>query len=137
MPLVSVTEYDARQAAAAQRVLDCLDRLDRQVAIQHAMHRRYERKPFRAVATIEFLDDAGLAGVPGDRARIGVWARSLSRSGLSFICPGEIRAQHIKVGLTLPGGKQAWFAARIVRQRTVPETGFWEYGVAFTGRAES
>ncbi|QDT39916.1 PilZ domain-containing protein [Stratiformator vulcanicus] len=132
MSVTSVTEFNDKQLRASQRVLDTLDRLDARTDDHYATKRQYERRTFRGQATL-------LMSTFGDddvRRQVKVWTRSISASGLSFICPGIINGDKVVIGLDIPDKETAWFDAEIKRRRKVPDETFWEYGVAFHGRTE-
>lgn len=126
-----LTEYSDSQRRSAQRALDTLDRLDSRLDSHFSTKRRHARRAFRGTATVRF--PAGTTGSPPD---FQVWTRSISESGLSFICPVQIKEAWVLVGLTPPAGDVIWFFADVVRRKQVPEEGFWEHGVAFRGRVK-
>lgn len=135
MPLLSLDAYTEKQNRAAQRVLDTLDRLESRTDTVYRDERRHERRQFRGTAEVRLPDRDGQID-PLNPVTCRVWARCISQGGLSFIHPDRLKAQKCLVGIELPDGRQAWFQADIVRAREVPGEEFWEYGVAFRGRAE-
>lgn len=130
MSPVSVTAYSEQQQRCAQRSLDTLDRLDARLEAHYAAKRRHPRKAFRGTATVRIPSSD--VGAP---VEFTVWTRSISASGLSFICPDQIHEPWVLVGLAA-GGEPAWFFADVVRRREIAEEGFWEHGVAFRGRVQ-
>lgn len=126
---VSLTEYNESQQRSAQRALDKLDKLDGRLDSHFSGKRRHARRPFRGKATVRY-PSAGDA----PPTEFTVWTRSISESGLSFICPHQIPEEWVLVGLEPTPGQKVWFAADIRRQKAVPEESFWELGVSFRGR---
>ncbi|MEM7813179.1 MAG: PilZ domain-containing protein [Planctomycetota bacterium] len=130
MNVKSIAEYSATEQRAAERVLDTLDQLELRMDAHFARQRQHQRAQFRGRATIRIP-------APGaEPISFEVYSRSLSQGGLSFICPQEIHAERLLVGLHLPNGECRWFHGVIMRSREVTDEEFWEYGVAFHGRAE-
>lgn len=126
---VSLAEYTESQQRSAQRALDTLDRLDSRLDAHFAGMRRHPRRLFRGMATVRFP-----GGGNGATGEFTVWTRSISASGLSFICPNPIAEPWVLVGLEPAPGEVVWFFADIVRRKEVAGEGFWEHGVAFRGR---
>lgn len=134
--VVSATEYTPQQMRAAMRVLDALDRGENRL-ISHYKHKRsHARETYRNTVTILVpVDFLGHDAALKEPIQFEVLARNLSRSGLSFVHPGELMFERLVVGLnTSP--TTVWFEAHIVRKRRVEE-GFWEYGATFTGRYQN
>ena len=131
MSAASLTGYTDSQQRSAQRALDTLDRLENRLDAHFSGKRRHARRPFRGTATIR-MPAAG----ENRPAEFRVWTRSISESGLSFICPWQIAEPWVLVGLETAPGRPVWFFADIVRRKEVPEENFWDHGVAFRGRVK-
>ncbi|QDT63185.1 PilZ domain-containing protein [Calycomorphotria hydatis] len=132
MPVISATDYSEKQQRSAQRTLEMLDRMDSRMEEHYATIRKHHRREFRgqAILCLPPTEDNPLP------VKARVWTRSISESGLSFICPAHITDDKIIIGLDLPNGKVSWLHAEIRRRKEIPNEQFWEYGVAFRGRAE-
>ncbi|HLJ11917.1 MAG TPA: PilZ domain-containing protein [Planctomycetaceae bacterium] len=134
--IVNATEYTARQARAAQRVLDALDRADKRLIAHYSQHRDHARKKYRGIVTVlvppeEFKPEDAI----DEPVRFDAFARNISCSGLAFIYPGELRIRNLIVGLSPSPPQINWFTAEVVRTQRAQE-GFWDYGVELTGRTE-
>jgi len=131
--IVSATEYTPQQMRAALQILDALDRAENRL-IEYYKHKRdHARAIYRKTVTIAvpleaFEHDSSIKEPP----HFEVLVRNISRSGLSFIHPGELMFEQIRIRLDI-SQPSVWFDARIVRKKRI-EDGFWEYGAAFTGR---
>lgn len=131
--IVSATEFTPQQMRAALQVLDALDRSENRLLSYYKHKRDHSRETYRKTVTISVpLDCFEHEQQIQEPPQFEVLVRNISRSGLSFIHPGELMFDHMRVGLAVSGAL-AWFDARVVRKRRVEE-GFWEYGAAFTGR---
>ena len=62
------------------------------------------------------------------------YSREISRSGLSFVTQMHIVTQEVIVGMPAANGDTNWMRSEVKRTRELPD-GFWEYGVAFLGKA--
>jgi len=144
-------------SATLNSVLDVLNRWSGRCEDHHSNKRRhtrgvYEAKVLAAIST-EKLDNFPIPS--GRRLTFEVWARNLSRDGISLVAapyfvpptisdetPRLNAAQVIQPGRTielrleLPGQKQMWLEGQVVRVRTVHD-GFVECGVRFTRRREA
>jgi hypothetical protein len=118
-----------RQARAALRILDSLDRCEDRLNEHYGRQRKQKRTGFRGVVTLLIPSES--EGVEPNR--ILAYARNVSTGGMSFIHPGPLAMTKIIVGLTFDPINAAWFDSEIVRGRPV-EDGFWEFGVAFRER---
>lgn len=130
MQVKSLDDYTPSELRAAERVLDSLDQLENRMEAHFARQRRHQRVQFRGKATVCIPVQSGKP------IRFNVHARSLSQGGMSFICPEELDAERLIIGLHLADGELRWYHAAIIRKRDVLDEDFWEYGVAFQGRAE-
>jgi hypothetical protein len=123
-----------RRNKIANRVLDALDRWSERLDGRSSQKRQYPRKPFRSTITIHLPEEENAAGEVGNSDSFQAWSRNLSCGGLSFIFHRQIKRE--KFVICLSNGKgPLWFNAEVTRARQVHE-GFWEYGVAFKGRAQ-
>ena len=129
MSPASVEHYNDVQQRGALRVLEILDRLDARLATHYSTLRRHPRRPFRGTATVRLVTGQG-----DGPQELRVWTRSLSESGLSFICPKSLAGRRLQIGLELTPGQSVWLEAEVVRCREVAGEGFWDHGVAFRGR---
>ena len=106
-----------------------LDRVESRPSVRdNANRRRHERRHYRATAVL--LPIGG--SLP--EARV-VWTRSLSEGGMSVVATERVAVDRVTLGLRA-GTQFRWMTAQVVRRRELPEQGFWEYGLKFTGRAE-
>ena len=129
MSALSVEQYSEVQQRTAIRVLDLLDRMDARLDGQYAQARKHARRPFRGTVPVR-----PTGGGPADEFR--VWTRSISASGLAFICPESLAGAELEVGVPVGPDRAVWFHAEVVRCREVNGERFWEHGVAFRGRVK-
>lgn len=123
-----------RRNKLAVRVLDALDRWSERLDGRAAQKRQYPRKPFRSLITIFLPEEDNIAGETGESDTFQAWSRNLSCGGMSFIYHRQIKRDKFIVCLNNGKGPM-WFNAEVTRARQVHE-GFWEYGIAFKGRAQ-
>lgn len=135
MEYVSADDYSEKQIRAAQRVLDSLDHLDKRMASVYTKLRNHGRRHFRKLVYVVVPDPIYPCPTQDSPNFMKVWARSISQSGLSFICPLRIPVTMVMVGLPVQDGEISWFNAELVRCREFAGDGFWEYGVSFRARA--
>lgn len=133
--VVSVDQFTEKQRRKAMQVLDLLDRAEERLHSHYSRKRQHDRKNYRGIVTVVvpaegFLGDSASA----ESVRFDVWARNISSGGLSFIHPGELALGKILIGLNGNQPQAAWFSGNVVRSQMADDN-FWEYGVAFTGRA--
>lgn len=112
------------------RVLDGLDRADERNQSIYAANRDFQRKALRIPLR---LLPAGIAEPHPDQETIG-YSREVSRSGISFVTLTRYSTQEVVIGMPAPNGEMNWMRGEVKRSRELPD-GFWEYGVAFTGKA--
>lgn len=112
------------------RILDGLDRADERTQSVYSGNRDFERKGLRI--PLRLLPPMIQHPTP-DHEMIG-YSREISRSGLSFVTQMQIATQEVVIGMPAPNGDTNWMRAEVKRTRELPD-GFWEYGVAFTGKA--
>ncbi len=136
MAISSADCYSDSEQRAVMRLLDSLDRIDRRTGVHFEKVRSHARQPYRGIVWLAMPDDVEVGGNPQDHA-VKVYARSLSRSGLAFVCPSYIPHRRVLCGLTLANGTTRWMEADVVRRRETREQGFWEYGVSFCKRVEA
>jgi hypothetical protein len=132
---MTVTElklYDEKLNRAAQRVLDTLERWDERFDEHYGPQRKHLRQTFRGVIAVLIPPDQGPTAI--EPLRFQAWARNISRSGLAFIHPVELRVSKVLICLDGQENGGSWLQSEIVRARAVQD-GFWEYGVSFKGRA--
>ncbi|MCA9019028.1 MAG: hypothetical protein KDA74_02715 [Planctomycetaceae bacterium] len=132
--MISVDSYSPSLQKTAQEVLDTLDRMDSRMDQHYSRLRSHPRNNFRGVVHLCIPDPDSPVIKPGSGLSTRVWARCISSSGLSFICPDELDAKALLVGIEIPGRDTTWFQAEIKRERLMPDETFWEYGVAFINR---
>ena len=107
-----------------------LDALDREEAASgdYSGQRKYERKPYRSLATVYVKDQDS----PSSFTTYEAWCRNVSQGGLSFICRHRLPQGEVIVSLS-PGSDKMCFRAQIVRERELQD-GFWECGLSFNER---
>jgi hypothetical protein len=123
---------ESPQLAAARRVLDELDRLDAREAVLFAAARKYPRHSYRGTVTIR-IDEPALGIYAFEATCFG---QSLSVGGLSFIYPAALPVRRLSVTIEMPDGSQRSFEGTVVRTRSFPDDGFWEFGVEFLRRLD-
>jgi len=123
-----------RRNKAATRVLAALDRWSERLDGRSSQKRQFPRKQFRSMVTIYLPEEENVAGEMGDSDSFQAWSRNISCGGMSFIYHRQIKREKFVVCLNNGKGPM-WFNAEVTRARQVHE-GFWEYGVAFKGRAQ-
>lgn len=133
MSLINLEQYSEKQNRAISRILDSLDRLDKRMTLHYSNVRAHERKDFRGIVWISVPQEDEL-GSEESTETIKVWSRSISQSGLSFICPFPIHRDEIHVGVPVQGDHVTWFRSQIVRRKEIAEEQFWEHGVRFLGK---
>ncbi|GIX03205.1 MAG: hypothetical protein KatS3mg113_0211 [Planctomycetaceae bacterium] len=132
---IHVHDYNEHQRAAVQRILMLLERTQARADLQFSRRRSSERKPFHRPIWI-FLSENPDAQptleqlLTGDQS-FTAWAHSLSQGGLGFITPNSFEETQIHLGLPMPERVIRWYAADVVRKRSIPGEDFFEYGVAF------
>lgn len=112
------------------RVLDGLDRADERNQTVYAGNREFERKALRI--PIRLLP-SGISDPHPDQETIG-YSREVSRSGISFVALMRFSGQEIVIGIPAADDQTNWMRGEVKRTRELPD-GFWEYGVAFIGKA--
>ena len=135
--IINAHEFSPKQQRAALDVLDTLDRVEERLIRHYGRKRGHDRKNYRGIVTVVApVEELPGGGLFEEAPQFAVWARNISRSGLSFIHPGELKFRKLRIGLNSAQGEATWFTADVVRIQRVQD-GFWEYGVAFTGRAQA
>ncbi len=129
---ISVEDLDESQMEAAHRVLAALDRLDAREAVLFASARRYIRHSYRGMVHIHI--NSPEVGIRNFEATC--FGQSLSLGGLSFIYPAELPVRRLSVTIIMPDGAERSFDGAVVRTRSFPEDGFWEFGIEFVRRLE-
>lgn len=138
-----------KQARAALRVLDTLDRWDTRFQKHHSRNRAHVRKPYRTIVTLYTgsarplpKDDQPSRASEVTEQNPGrycyercykAWTRNVSQGGMAFVYPARLPAQAFVVELDLGQEQNAYFRAVLCRVREVQD-GFWEHGVAFQER---
>lgn len=134
MTVANASCYTPKQARAALRVMDTLDKWDERVGGVYAAQRKHTRNSYRALITIIVPPEFGSSDAASEPVRIQVWARNISQGGLSFIYPGKLSMKSVTLSVNSSSQTPTWFHADVVRAREVQDQ-FWEHGVAFRERA--
>lgn len=124
--------FTPARVKAALRVLDSIDRSEERLQSVYSAQRQHQRTSFRGPVTV-LVPVGGTPDAPEGVDRYEVYARNVSPSGMSFIYPGDLRSEHLIVGIHTGGGTK-WFHSQVRRSKEVVED-FWEYGVSFSSRA--
>ena len=123
--------YDDKTNRSAQGVLDTLERWDNRFKEHYDSRRGQPRQLFRTIITVAVPPMTSRGSVP---FTFQAWARNISRGGLAFIHPGELKVANVLICLApVQSGQSTWFSGQIVRARPVQDR-FWEYGVCFKVR---
>ena len=138
-----------KQAQAALRVLDTLERWDTRFQKHHARNRAHVRKPYRTIVTLytgkahplpkddQLLRSSDVTEQKPERycyeRCYKAWTRNVSQGGMAFVFPARLPEQAFVVELDLGQKQNAYFRAVLCRVREVHH-GFWEHGVAFQQR---
>jgi hypothetical protein len=132
MSTSSPAAAESRLIRSLTRVLDTLDKWDERLTDHYSSQRKHDRQGLRTPVTVR-VPLAGPDGQPTP-VTIGAWMRNVSSGGMSFISDSKFEATRILVGFRLDGVNETWYHAQVMRAREVVDA-FWEYGVAFRGKA--
>jgi hypothetical protein len=132
MSTASPATLDARLIRSLTRVLDTLDKWDERLTDHYASQRKHDRTGLRSPVTVR-IPCTGSDGQPAP-VTVEAWMRNVSSGGMSFISETKFEATRILVGFRLNGLQETWYHAEVMRAREVVDR-FWEYGVAFRGKA--
>jgi len=118
---------------SAQEVLNLLDRWDAKLNDHCTPKREHKRKGYRGRMRASFpmvgTDDCTTSASDS----FIVWARNLSRSGLSFIYNKELPLRDMLLCLNTDTKGDLWYIVTIVRKRQV-HNNFWEFGAELKER---
>ncbi len=132
MSTSSPSAADSRLVRTLTRVLDTLDKMDERLTDHYAPQRKHSRTGVRRPVTVR-IPAIGSDGQPAP-VTVNGWMRNVSPGGMSFICDAKIEAERLFVGFHLDGVNEVWYHAEVKRAREVVDE-YWEYGVAFRGKA--
>lgn len=113
---------------ALQRILSDLAREDQRTSQLYGRNRNFERKTIALKVSVAPLVDGRLI-LQHEQV---VWARNLSRSGISFVSEAPLGVKEIGVRLPNAEAGIVWMQGNVMRERPIQE-GFWEFGVRFIG----
>jgi hypothetical protein len=127
-PNSAAAAQQARMVKVLTRVMDTLDRMDERLADHFSPQRKHSRNDVRLPVEVR-IPVAGM-----EPQAIAAWMRNVSSGGMSFVSQARFEDKKILVGLKMDGVNESWFHGEVMRAREVVD-GFWEYGIAFRGKA--
>ena len=126
--------YSEKQKRLALWALDVLDGASQMGERQYSNQRSNSRTKLRTVITVCLINSKTAILDHRSGCVFRALTNDVSRGGISWIHPGELRTDDVLIGLPDSREENKWFLGKIRRRREMGDTGFWEHGVALRQR---